>query len=93
MWTRQAARVVLTMLALSSAVAWAGDGPKSAPEKPDAGFLEFLGSVDRLAETNPDYLAQAGGPAPASPPAKRVATAVTPPPPPASASGVKNNDE
>jgi hypothetical protein len=96
MWKRRAGPVVLTMLALTSAVGRADDGRKGAPADPDPGFLEFLGSVDRLAETNPDYLAQAGRPAPPSPPAKGAATSVAPPPPPpppTSASGVKNNDQ
>jgi len=95
MWKRRAGSVVLTILAFTCAVGRADDPRKSAPADPEPGFLEFLGSVDRLAETNPDYLAQAGRPAPANPPAKGAATPVPPPPPPppASASGVKNNDQ
>src|SRR5580658_9975758 len=96
MSTRLGGLVVLTVLALTGAVGRADDARKSAPADPDPGFLEFLGTVDRLADTNPDYLSQAGRPAPPSPPAKGAATSVAPPPPPpppASASGVKNNDQ
>jgi hypothetical protein len=75
---------VLAVLALAGPAAHAGDPPKA--EDPDAGFLEFLGSVDRLSEVNPDYLSQAnatraappvqpGAPPPAPPPSQ-------PPPPP-----------
>jgi hypothetical protein len=92
MWTRRAGCVVLTMLALTPLVGWSDDGHKSAPADPDPGFLEFLGSVDRMAEVNPDYLAQAGRPPAANAPAKGAVTP-PPPPPPASASGVKNNDQ
>ena len=42
-------------------------------EDPDAGFLEFLGSVDGLAEVNPDYLSQANAARP--PPGSRRAAA------------------
>jgi hypothetical protein len=84
---------VLAVLALASALARSDDTRKPQPAEPDPGFLEFLGSVDRLAEVNPDYLAQAdprraarlarGRAPPATPP---------PPPPPPSAAGVKNNE-
>jgi len=70
--------------------------PAQAPpaEEPDPGFLEFLGSVDRMAEVNPDYLSQADPPTagaqgikppPPPPPPPR-------PPPPPNAAGDKNND-
>jgi hypothetical protein len=84
---------VLAVLALAAAVVHAGDPPKA--EDPDAGFLEFLGSVDRLSEVNPDYLSQAnpvraarpvqpGAPPPAPPPPQPPAS---PPRPPPGASG------
>ncbi len=77
MWTPRTGLAVL-LLALGCYAAHADDG-RAPTEDPDSGFLEFLGSVDRLAEVNPDYLSQAGA-APASrPPGKPV---VTPPPPP-----------
>jgi len=88
----RAASTVLTMLALSAALGWAEDPRKSAPENPDPSFLEFLGSVDRLADVNPDYLAHPGRPQVAKPPAKVAAGSPPPPPPPTAASGVKNND-
>ena len=49
---------VLLSCALLLGAARADDGHKPPPEDPDPGFLEFLGGVDGLAETNPDYLAQ-----------------------------------
>jgi hypothetical protein len=86
---------VLAVLALAAAVVHAGDPPKA--EDPDAGFLEFLGSVDRLSEVNPDYLSQAnpvraarpvqpGAPPPAPPPPPSQPPA-SPPRPPPGASG------
>jgi hypothetical protein len=86
---------VLAVLALAAAVVQAGDPPKA--EDPDAGFLEFLGSVDRLSEVNPDYLSQAnparvarpvqpGAPPPAPPPPPSQPQA-SPPRPPPGASG------
>jgi len=85
--TRSLLRVLLGY-GLLSVAAHAADGP--APADPDAGFLEFLGSVDGLADVNPNYLVQANAPAPpadAPPPAPPK-----PPPAPASSPGVKNND-
>ena len=85
--------MVLTMLALTPAAGWSDDGHK-VPADPDPSFLEFLGSVDRMAEVNPDYLAQAGRRPAANAPAKGAVTSPPPPPPPAaSAPGVKNNDQ
>jgi hypothetical protein len=88
------ARSLLTVLlgyALLSVAAHAADGP--APADPDAGFLEFLGGVDGLADVNPNYLAQGNAPAPAaSTPAATPAKPPPPPPPPASAPGAKNNE-
>jgi hypothetical protein len=74
------AAVVALVLALGCAVAHSDDGRKSA-EEPDAGFLEFLGSVDRLADVNPDYLSQAD-PTKAARPGDKSAPAPAPPPPP-----------
>ena len=92
MSTRRAGLSVLTMLALCGAVGWADDGHKSAPESPDPSFLEFLGSVDRLAEVNPDYLAQSGRPQAAQAPAKGALPPRPAAPPPTATSGVNNND-
>jgi len=73
MWIARTGFAVL-LLALGCAAVRSDDSRK-ASDDPDAGFLEFLGSVDRLAEVNPDYLSQAGAsqagrpaPKPASPP-------------------------
>jgi hypothetical protein len=76
MWRARTGLAVL--LALGCAVARSDDASK-APSDPDAGFLEFLGSVDRLADVNPDYLSQAGAAKVARPPVKPA----PPPPPPA----------
>ena len=87
-------RSLLTVLlgyALLGVAARAADGP--APADPDAGFLEFLGSVDGLADVNPNYLAQGTAPAPpASTPSAAPVKPSPPPPPPANAPGVKNNE-
>lgn len=74
MWLSRTAGVLAALL-LGCAVVRADDVHKPA-EPPDPGFLEFLGSVDRLADVNPEYLAQ--GEARSKPPA----AATTPPPPP-----------
>jgi hypothetical protein len=92
---------VALVLALAPFVARSDDGRKP-PEDPDAGFLEFLGSVDRLADVNPDYLSQAD-PAKATKPGDKSAQTPAPPPPPppprqalppsaSSASGVPKNE-
>ena len=65
---------LLAALLLGYALARADDVHKPA-EPPDAGFLEFLGSVDRLADVNPEYLAQLEA-------RSKAAAATTPPPPP-----------
>jgi hypothetical protein len=70
---------VLAVLALAATVSARADPPKA--EDPDAGFLEFLGSVDRLSEVNPDYLSQAN-PVRASRPVQPGAPPPAPPPPP-----------
>jgi len=88
MWRqRAAATAVLSALALGTAIGRADDG---AQPQPPAGLLEFLGSVDRLSEVNPNYMSQPAAtkvvarPPAASGPAK-------PPPPPAPVPGDKNN--
>lgn len=86
----RAAVTVLLMCALLGASAHADEPRKPAPEDPDPSFLEFLGSVDGLAESNPDYLAQADMPRPSTP--ARVPVKTPPPPPPPATPGVKNND-
>jgi hypothetical protein len=85
---RAAAIAVLSALTLGSATGRSDDASKAPPAPPAAGFLEFLGSVDRLSELNPDYL---------SPPAQRKTrptanggTRPAPPPPPPPP-GDKNN--
>jgi hypothetical protein len=61
MWLRRPTTVaVLALLLLGCGVARADDARKGSDE-PDAGFLEFLGSVDRLADVSPDYLSQVEG--------------------------------
>jgi hypothetical protein len=94
---KSAGFTVLLVCALLAGTARADDAHKPPPpQDPDPGFLEFLGSVDGLADVNPDYLAQAKVARP--PPAAPAAAAVKPPPatpappPPASAAGVKNNE-
>jgi len=74
MWLRPRIPEVLAALLLGCAIARADDAPKPA-EPPDPGFLEFLGSVDRLADVNPEYLAQAED-------RSKAAAATTPPPTP-----------
>ena len=81
---------LLGALALSCAAARADDARKGEP--PDPGFLEFLGSVDRLSEVNPNYLSQ---PVPVKV-ARPVANGgtrppQTPPPPPPPPSGDRND--
>jgi hypothetical protein len=89
MWRRLLAGAVLT--ALASAACWGDDRKPPPPEDPDPGFLEFLGSVDRLAEVNPDYLSQPNRPLAPAP--KPVSTpSPPPPPPPQSVPRVTNND-
>ncbi|HXO15855.1 MAG TPA: hypothetical protein VN835_05905 [Steroidobacteraceae bacterium] len=92
MCTRRVGCGVLAVLALACTLARSDDTRKPQPEDPDPGFLEFLGSVDRLAEVNPDYLAQADPQRAARLAAKGRAPPAAPPPPPPSASGVKNNE-
>lgn len=92
------AAAVALMVALGCGVARSDDGHKP-PEDPDVGFLEFLGSVDRLADVNPDYLSD---PAKAAKPGDKSAQPPAPPPKPppqrqalppsASAPGVPKNE-
>ena len=85
MWLRQSSVAVVALaLALGLgcwAVARADEGPKS-PEEPDAGFLEFLGSVDRLADVSLDYLSQMEPGKAAKPGDKSAQTPAPPPKPP-----------
>jgi|HubBroStandDraft_1064217.scaffolds.fasta_scaffold00351_8 hypothetical protein len=95
MWLRAAATGALAALALAALAARAADPPSNAQD-PNAGFLEFLGSVDRLSDVNPDYLSQANAPKAAQAPPGAVRPAQTQPPPPPPPSnpnppGVKNN--
>jgi hypothetical protein len=96
MWLRAAATGVLAALALAGPQVRAGDPPRSAPD-PNAGFLEFLGSVDRLSEVNPGYLSQRDPSKAGQAPPGAVRPAQTQPPPPAppppspNPPGVKNN--
>jgi len=87
---RLPAAVLWATCALSCAAARADDPPRPNPAPdPDPSFLEFLGSVDNLADTNPDYLAQANlprAPSPGTPPPSKPA------PPPPAPGGAKNNE-
>jgi hypothetical protein len=82
MWRARTALTALLVVALGCAAARADDSRKAASDDPDPGFLEFLGSVDRLAEVNPDYLSQADPAKPAKPDANPAPTATPSPPPP-----------
>jgi len=78
---RQRISGVLIALMLGCAAARADDA-RNPTEPPDPGFLEFLGSVDRLADVNPEYLGQAEA---WSKPAAATPTPPPPPPPPPNA--------
>ena len=71
---RQRISGVLIALMLGCAAARADDA-RNPTEPPDPGFLEFLGSVDRLADVNPEYLGQTEA-------RSKPAAAIPPPPPP-----------
>ena len=93
MWFPRPTAAVLAVLLVGCAVARADEVRKPA-EEPDLGFLEFLGSVDRLSDVMPDYLSQtdpraksAAGTVPATPPPPRP-----PPPPNAPPSGSGGHD-
>jgi hypothetical protein len=106
MWSGCRARPVLAalVLALAFASVRADAGPPAGgADPPDPGFLEFLGSVDRLADVNPDYISQAEKAKPGVKPAVQLppppAPAPTPPPrpsaPPTTAANAiagQNND-
>jgi hypothetical protein len=71
----------LAIATLGAGVAGADDpARKPPPPDPDPGFLEFLGSIDGLAELSPDYAAQA---APARVARVSVKGRAAPAPPPA----------
>ncbi len=85
MWLRRPGVACLALLMLGGAAVRAADAPKAADE-PDIGFLEFLGSVDRLSDLMPDYLSQAewraktsAGDTPAPAPSPRPAQAPSAP--------------
>jgi hypothetical protein len=72
----------LTLGMLGAGIAAGDDTARKPTPDPDPALLEFLGSVDGLAEVNPDYLAQVkraraarlsvrGSPGPAPPPPAR----------------------
>lgn len=78
---------VLAALLLGCAAVRADDLHKPA-EPPDPGFLEFLGSVDRLADVNPEYLGQVEAwPKPAAAPTTPPPPPPRPPPPPNAPNG------
>jgi len=52
MWVPRPTSALLAVLVLACAAARADDVRKAA-EEPDLGFLEFLGSVDRLSDVVP----------------------------------------
>lgn len=80
MWLHRAGAIaVLSAFALGSAIGRSDDASKAPPPQPAAGFLEFLGSVDRLSEVNPNYLAQ---PNPGKAPRPAANGAIRPPPAP-----------
>lgn len=79
---RLAASALLGLMTLTSVMSWGDD--REPPADPDPSFLEFLGSVDRLAEVNPDYLTQQPGRPPTTAPPKVASPPPPPPPPPTS---------
>jgi hypothetical protein len=89
---QRTALAVLGALALGCGALRAAD-PPPAPD-PDPRFLEFLGSVDRLAEVNPDCLSQAEARAGKPPPSPPPPPPPPPPQPPSAANlaGVHNNE-
>ena len=85
MWTSWRALTLLAVLALTCAAARGDDALPGPRGDPDAKFLEFLGSVDRLAEVNPDYLRQVNSATAPKPQGKAVAVPPPPSAPPRSA--------
>jgi hypothetical protein len=75
MWPLRPTAAVLALLVLGCGLARADD-VRQGSDPPDPGFLEFLGSVDRLSDVMPDYLSQAAAGA------KNAAGNTTPAPPP-----------
>jgi len=94
MFLRALSVAVCLLAALAATAARADDTHKTNPgDDPDPSFLEFLGSVDRLSEVNPNYLSQPAAVKVARP-AANGATRPPAAPPPAPApppSGDKNN--
>jgi hypothetical protein len=93
MWLPRPTAAVLAVLALGCAAVRADDTRKPA-EEPDPGFLEFLGSVDRLSDVMPDYLSLAearGKTAAGTTPAPQPPPRPAPPPNPPSGPGGHNN--
>lgn len=88
---RAGAIAVLSALTLGSAIGRSDDASKAPAPQPAAGFLEFLGSVDRLSDVNPNYLSQPIPVKTARPPAAGGRTPPPPPPPAPPPSGDKNN--
>lgn len=96
MWAHRASLALAAVLTLCCAAARSDDARRTPPEDPDPGFLEFLGSVDRLSDVNPDYIAQAEARAkaaaanpPANPPPPRPPV---PPPNAANGPGAQKNE-
>jgi hypothetical protein len=90
MWFHRAGAIaVLSALALGSGIGRSDDTSKAPPPQPAAGFLEFLGSVDRLSDVNPNYLSQPT-PLKVARPAANGGTRPPPAPPPPPP-GDKNN--
>jgi hypothetical protein len=86
MWVHRPTVALLALLLLGCGVARADDARKGS-EEPDAGFLEFLGSVDRLADVSPDYLSQVEGRAKAGTGTAPAPTPPQPAPPPNAPNG------
>ena len=78
--------------ALGAGTTGAADTARRAPPDPDPGFLEFLGSVDGLAEVSPDYLAHADSARLARPGVKGRTSPTPPPAPSPGTPGGKNNE-
>ena len=98
MWGHRTSLALGLALALHCAAARSDDVRKPPSEDPDPGFLEFLGSVDRLADVNPNYLSQPE-PSTAKPDTRGAAPPPPPPPPPqalppsaSAASGAQKNE-
>jgi hypothetical protein len=91
MWFHRAGAIaVLSALTLGSAIGRSDDASKPPPPQPPAGFLEFLGSVDRLSEVNPNYLPQPNPAKVARPP---VSGGTRPPAPPSAPAPTPSGDK